>query len=124
MCPHHQIKIVFLEKALHDVRAEQKGDTAVVLGPTSDVFVGIRPQEIAQEAGIRHICWSLNLLDLLNALQLWRQPPVNAEDLIIDNSSERKRIEDLLAEELPNLDVVALLAIIIEAIDPSDGSAL
>jgi hypothetical protein len=48
---------------------------------------------------------------------------VHREDLLIDDSSDRKAVE-AVGEGLPQLDVVSSLALVVEAVDAVDGSAL
>ena len=48
---------------------------------------------------------------------------MHAEDLFINNSSDRKAVE-AICEGLPELDVVATLALVIEAVDSVDGGTL
>ena len=51
----YQVHVVLLQEARHHVRAEGEGDAAVVLAPAGDVFVGVRPEEIAEEPAV----WNL-----------------------------------------------------------------
>lgn len=48
----YQIHVVFLEEARYHVGAECEGDTTVVLAPTRDILVRVRPQKIAKEATV------------------------------------------------------------------------
>lgn len=48
----YQIHVVFLEEARHHVGAECERDTTVVLAPTRDILVRVRPQKIAKEATV------------------------------------------------------------------------
>lgn len=50
-----KVHIVFLQEARYDVRAEGEGDTAVVFAPSSDVFVGIGPQQIAEKTAVGNL---------------------------------------------------------------------
>lgn len=50
-----KVHIVFLQKARYDVRAEGEGDTTVVFTPSSNIFVGIGPQQIAEKTAIRNL---------------------------------------------------------------------
>jgi hypothetical protein len=44
----YQIHIVFLEEPSDNVGSERERDTAVVFGPSGDVFIGIRPEQVAE----------------------------------------------------------------------------
>lgn len=50
-----QVHVVFLEEARYDIGAESEGDTTVVFAPAGNVFVGIRPQEIAEETAVGNL---------------------------------------------------------------------
>ena len=43
------------QEAGNDVGTEGEGDTAVIFAPSSDVFVGVRPQQIAEQPAIRDL---------------------------------------------------------------------
>ena len=47
---HHQVEVVLLEKSRDHIGAEGVRNAAVVLCPTRDVGVGVRPQQVAQQA--------------------------------------------------------------------------
>jgi hypothetical protein len=59
---------------------------------------------------------------LLQRAQLGAETSVHAEDLLINDSSDGQTVK-AVGEGLPKLDVVAALALIIEAIDTVDGGA-
>jgi len=44
-----QIHIVFLQEPRDDIRAEREGNTSVVLAPSGDVLVGIRPKQVTKQ---------------------------------------------------------------------------
>ena len=50
-----KIHVVLLQESRHDVWSKSERDAAVVLAPASDIFIGIRPQQIAEEATIRYL---------------------------------------------------------------------
>ena len=52
-----------------------------------------------------------------------KRVPVHTEDLLVDHGGHGKTVE-AVRESLPKLDVVSSLALVVEAIDPVDGSAL
>lgn len=59
-----QVHVVFLQEARHHVRTKGETNAPVVLTPARDVFVGIRPKEIAEEATVG------NLVVLV--IQVWK----------------------------------------------------
>lgn len=44
MSPTDQVQVMFMEKLGHDIGSECVGDTTIILSPSHDVFVGIRPE--------------------------------------------------------------------------------
>ena len=58
----NKIHVVLLQEAGHNIGTKGEGDTSVVLTPASDIFVGIGPQEIAKQAAIRNLPFSLALV--------------------------------------------------------------
>mmetsp|Transcript_22241 Transcript_22241/g.66826 ORF Transcript_22241/g.66826 Transcript_22241/m.66826 type:complete len:212 (-) Transcript_22241:561-1196(-) len=67
----------------------------------SDV-VGIGPQEIAHRARAGYLNLAVNESDLIERRNSWRQPAVDAENLVVHNGRQRKVIEDISAQ-LPNV---------------------
>ena len=114
---------MFLAESLHYLLSEGEADPSVVLAPALYIFVGIGPQEVAEEASVWNIGRSHDSLDLIKRAQLWAEAAVHAEDLLIDEGCNREAIE-AVSEGLPELDVVSSLALIIEAIDSVDGGTL
>ena len=55
----------FLEKKL----TESERDSTVILAPALDVFVGIGPEEIAEETGVRNVGRAHDAADLLHGLE-------------------------------------------------------
>mmetsp|Transcript_6899 Transcript_6899/g.22622 ORF Transcript_6899/g.22622 Transcript_6899/m.22622 type:complete len:268 (-) Transcript_6899:35-838(-) len=123
MSSHDEVKVVLLQKFAHDVGAKRVRDAAVVLGPPHDVRLRVRPEQIAQQARVGHVCGPHDALDLLWLLQVGRQTSMYAKDLLVDNGREGQQIKHLL-ELLPNLYIQTPLAFIIEAIDAVDRRAL
>ena len=87
------------------------------------VLVRVRPEQVAEKPGVRNICWSHDSAHLLHVRQLGRETAVHAENLLINDRAHWKAVE-AVGESLPELDVVAPLALIVEAIDAVDRSAL
>jgi hypothetical protein len=122
MCTADEVHVVFLEEAGYDVRAECEADTSVVLAPSGDVLVGIRPQQIAEQPTVRdlctlalhwrelklhfkasyctHICWSHHTPNLLHGVQVGAEASVHGEDLLVDDSGDGQAVE-AVGERLP-----------------------
>ena len=46
---------MLLKESGHNIGAERERDTAIVFAPSCDVFIRIRPEQIAQEAAVRNL---------------------------------------------------------------------
>jgi hypothetical protein len=99
--------------------AKGEGDTTVVLTPSLNVFVGVRPEEVTEKASVWDISRSHDALDLLERAKLRAQASMHAKDLLVDDGSNWQAIE-AVSEGLPQLDVVAALALIVKAINSVD----
>mmetsp|Transcript_20130 Transcript_20130/g.47559 ORF Transcript_20130/g.47559 Transcript_20130/m.47559 type:complete len:311 (+) Transcript_20130:506-1438(+) len=120
---HHQVEVVLLQELADNVGAEGVRHAAVVLCPARDVRVRVGPHQIAKQACVRHVRRPHDVLNLLHALQVWREAGVHAEDLLVDHRRDGQHVEHLL-ELLPKLDVVSPLALVVEAVDAVDRGAL
>ena len=114
---------MFLVEGADDLLAEGKADAAVVLAPALHVLVRVRPEQVAEEACVGDICGSHNTLDLLERAELRAQSAVHAEDLLVDDGCNGQAVE-AVGEGLPELDVVAALALIVETVYAVDRGAL
>jgi hypothetical protein len=56
---------------------------------------------------------------LLERAKLWAQATVHAEDFLVNESSDGETIETV-SESLPQLDIVAALALVVETINSVD----
>ena len=50
-----EVHVVFLQEARDDIGTKGKGHAAVVLAPSSNVLVGVRPQQVAEKAAVRYL---------------------------------------------------------------------
>jgi len=105
------------------VGAEGEGDAAVVVAPAGAVAVGVGPEEVAEEALVGDVDGALDVPDPGEAVEVRREAPVHAEDLVIDDGSDGEAVE-AVGEELPEADAEAALALVVEAVDAVDGGAL
>lgn len=117
-----QIHVVFVEEFGDDFGAEGEADSSVVLAPAHRVLVGVGPQQIAEETLVGHVCRPHDSPDLLHALEIWTETAVTAEDLLVNDGRHREAVE-AVCERLPQLDVVASLALVVEAVDAVDRGA-
>jgi len=121
--PPDQVHVVPLEKARDDVGAKRKRDAAVVLAPARDVLVGIRPEEVAQEARLGHVGRPHHPPDLVHRLEVGRKAAMHAQNLFVDDGRDRQAVE-AVGKRLPELDVIPPLALVVEAVDAVDRGAL
>jgi hypothetical protein len=76
-----------------------------------------------QRTSVRHIRGSVDAADLFHAAQLRAEPSVHAEDLVVHERRDGQAVERV-REHFPQLDVVAPLALVVEAVDAVDAGAL
>lgn len=55
MSSAYQIHVMLLQESRNDIGTECEGYTTIVFAPTGDIFVGIRPEEIAEETTVRDL---------------------------------------------------------------------
>ena len=118
-----QINIVLLVELAHNVFAECEADASVVVTVLINATLRVRPQKIAKESLVWHICWSNYILDLVEVFQLWAQASVHAENFLIDKSSHWKTVKHI-TEYSPELNRVPSFAFIVETIDAIDLGTL
>ena len=50
-----QVHVMFLQESRYHVRTESERNSTIVLTPSSDVFVWVRPEKIAKKATVRDL---------------------------------------------------------------------
>lgn len=83
----------------------------------------VGPEEVAQEASVRNIGGAGEAADLIKGGEVGGEAAVHAEDLVVDEGGNREAVE-AVREELPETDVEAALALVVETVDAVDGGAL
>lgn len=51
----NEIHVVFLQESRHHIWSKGKRHASVVFAPASNVFIGVRPQKIAQKTTVRNL---------------------------------------------------------------------
>ena len=51
----YQVHVMLLQESGNDVRAEGERNTTIIFTPPSDVFVRIRPEQVAQQTAVRNL---------------------------------------------------------------------
>ena len=109
MSSTYQVQVVSVEEFGDHISSECEADSSVVLSPSLDVLVGVRPEQITEESGVGDIGWSHDPPDLLHALQVGTQAAVTTEDLLVHDGGHGQTVETV-GEGLPQLDVVSSFA--------------
>lgn len=111
MCATYQVEVVLLEEVLHDVLPENKRNPPVVLGPARNVFLWVRPDQIAEQPLVGDLHWADDFVDLVEALEVGRESAVHADDLLVDDGADGHAVE-AVREYFPDLGVVSAFACI------------
>jgi hypothetical protein len=114
---------VLLEETRDNIRTECERNTSIVFAPSSNVLIGIGPQKIAEKTAVRNISRAHNPADLLHRVEIRAQTTVHGENLLVNDGSDGKAVE-AVGKSLPQLNVIATLALVVESIDTVDGGAL
>ena len=109
MSSANQVQVVSVEEFGDHVSSECEADSSVVLSPSLDILVGVRPEQITEESGVGDIGWSHDPPDLLHALQVGTQAAVTTEDLLVHDGGNWQTVETV-GECLPQFDIVPPLA--------------
>lgn len=75
---------MLLIKVAHYPLAEREAHTAIIVTVAVNTSLRVRPEQITEEALIRYICRSHNILDLVQIFELGAQATVHAEYLFVD----------------------------------------
>lgn len=118
-----QVHIVLLQKSGNYIRAEREGHTTIILAPSSNILIGIGPEEVAQETAVGNVGGPHHPANLLHRVQVRRQTTVHGKDLLVDDSGNRKAVK-AIRKGLPELDVVPTLAFIVETVNTVDTGTL
>ena len=62
----NQVKIVLLQEIRDNVGAKRIAHTTVILSPTNDVLIRVRPQQVAKQPLVGDVTGPLDLSQLLN----------------------------------------------------------
>lgn len=72
---------------------------------------------------VTHVSRAHDTPDLLHGVEVGTQTAVHGEDLLVNDGGNGQAVE-AIGKSLPQLDVVASLALVVEAVDTVDGGAL
>lgn len=80
MGPSDQLQPIDMAKVIGDLRSEDPASSSCVDGPIFDIL-GVRPHQIAEWPLVRDLDLAVDGPNLIDGLDLRRQPAMNAEDL-------------------------------------------
>jgi len=126
MRPDNEIKFFFVQDLTDHVRTEGHRNAPIVGPEAGALWHWISPEEITQEAGVRYVCRPPQRIDQgvdVVTHHLLRKATVHTDDLVVNSCTYWQAIEDI-DESFPHLDVVASLALIVEAIDSANRGRL
>ena len=119
----NKVEVMLHEEVLDNCASERKRHSAVVGAPHGLLSVGVGPEQVAEQARLRHIPRPHQAANLVHVIKFWRKPAVHAENLFVDDSSDRHAVE-ALRKSAPQRDGVPPLALVVEPIYSVDGGAL
>jgi len=95
-----EIQVVFLEEGKYNIGAKSETDATIILTPAVAFLVGVRPQQVAKKACVRHIRRPCDVPHLVHSLEIRAEATVHAEDLLADDCGDGETFE-ALSESLP-----------------------
>lgn len=120
-CDSHQV--IGVIELFGDVLAERVASTSWRDTPTTSV-IRVRPEEITDGTLVRSLLNAIELADLIKCIDRGGETTVEAENLILNDSCERKVVKEF-SESLPDISITIFTeAFIIETVYLSDLSAL
>ncbi|EPY31835.1 protein phosphatase [Strigomonas culicis] len=120
---HDEVHVHHVQKVVHDVLAEEIAHAAVAFQKALYVVLRVGPQQVAQDAAVRHIAGALNVDHGRHRRQVGAQPAVHTDDLLADHAAHRHRVEHV-REGLEEPYVVAPLHVVEEAVGLINRRAL
>ena len=96
----NQINVVSLSKLTHLRLTEGPRHAAVVLTKFFNATFRVRPEQITEQALLRYVSRSHDVLYLVHALELRREPAMHAKDLLVNEGTGRQAVE-YVREDFP-----------------------
>ena len=62
----------------NDVLAENKAHTSVVVSPSLNIKLWVRPEQVAEKSSIGHVLRSSLLVDAFEIIQVWTETTMHA----------------------------------------------
>ena len=119
----YQVDVVPLVELFDHICSEHIAHASVIITPALNVYFGVWPQQVTEQAGVRDILGPVLLINDLEVVQVWAEASVHTENLVIDNSTYRNDVE-AKSKLLPYFDVISPFALIVESVHSVDRLAL
>jgi hypothetical protein len=123
VCSANQVDVVLAVELSNDVLSECEANTSIVVAVLFNTALGIRPEQITQQASIRHISGSHDVFDLLELFEFGTQTSMHAENLLVDQRGHWQAVEHV-REDLPESDGIPAFTLIIKPVNAVDLGAL
>jgi len=121
MSTRHQGQAVVVVERLRDVLTECVTRTTGGYSPTAPV-IGVRPKKVAHGPFVGNFLDAIKRSDVVKCIDAGRETAVQAEDLVVDQGSEREVVEEV-CEVFPDVGVAVFAeALVVEAVDLGDLS--
>ena len=118
------LEAISLDELFADVLSECVAGTAGRHTPARFLLFGVRPNQVAHGALMRNFGDSIDLFNLVQGVDAGRETSVQAENLVLNHSSQRQVVEEI-SQVLPNVSVAVLAhALVVKPINLRDLSAL
>jgi hypothetical protein len=105
---------------IHNRRLAETPTHAAIIIRSPILDVGrVTPEKIVQKSVLGHFHRPRYFPDVIHIGKIRRKATVNAEYLLCNDGGERETVENI-CEGLPDFDVAASLAFVVESVDTSD----
>ena len=84
MSSTYKVDLVLVVEFSNNILAEGEADTSIIIAPICHFFIGVRPEEIAEEACVGHIRRPHDVVDGQDFVELGREATVHAKDLVVN----------------------------------------
>ena len=79
----NQAKLMPSIELSYYILPKYKAHTPIIISPTLDIKLRIRPEQIAKQSSIWHILWPSLLVDALKVVQVGTEATMHTQDTII-----------------------------------------
>lgn len=119
MCSCNEGQAIVVVERLRDILPKSISSTTWRDSPTTSI-IWVRPEQIAHRSFVRNLLYPIQSSNVVKGINARRKTTVKTEDLVVDQGSEGKVVEEI-SKVLPHIRISVLpQAFIIEAIDLSD----